>query len=174
MVVNSSLRTQQREDRYQTGSIASVKAVHIRLLVSVMLSGSDEVVLETSGTEGEVLVEEGITPSSRGFGTGLYPIADQRAESLSSTRVVGCSSMLEDEPEEDFHHAPTGKPVAVSVVTSEVSVHPRSLLERAVSSDRVSEPRGLPLPSHAPSSLDPQETSEEGSIGSTQVEVQAG
>lgn len=174
MVDNIRSGTQKREDRFQTTPTDNAMVVHSLPLVLVMPFGIGEAVPGTSGKEVEVLVEEGISSSSMGFGTGLYLIVDQMVESLSSIRVVDRTPMLEDEPEEDFRHAPTGKPGAVSAVTSEVSVHPRSLLGMVVSSDRASEPMGLPLPSHAPSFHDPQEISEEVPIGSMRVEVQGG
>lgn len=136
---NSSPRTQKLKDRYQTNLIGSVRVVRIHSLVLVTPLGNVEVVPEISGKEEEVLVEEGISPSSRGSGIGHCHNADRRAENLTPTRVVGRTLRHEDELEEDCSRAPIGKPEAVSAVIFGVCVHPHLLLGRAVSSDRVYE-----------------------------------
>lgn len=141
MVDNIGTKIQKREDRFRISrNLVVAMVVHIHLLVLVKLYGIDEAVLETFSTEVEVLVVEGISPSLKDFGTGLYHNADRMVEIPIPTRDVVRSFLLEDEPEEVCYLAPTGKPEVVSVVTSGVYVHPLLLRGMVVIPVQVCEP----------------------------------
>lgn len=175
MVVNNDSKTLQPKERFQiVRTIADVMDVPIRSLVLVILFGIDGVVIGTSSMEVEVPEVEGNSSLSMVLGIGLYHNADQMAEIPIPTQDGVLPRLHEVELEEVCYLAPTGKPVAVSAVTSGVYGYPLLLLGMVVSSAQVSGPMGLPPPIHAPILRDPQGTIVEVLIGFMQVVVRVG